>query len=265
MRKLFITTALTAVAFAGVASAQDAATAPTEAPAPAATAAPSTAPAPATAPAAAAAPATAPAGTAATSATAATDLNMRAEPQSTAPVVGVIANGDEVSVTGCIESANWCEVTYKDQKGWAYGDYLTTKVGEKIEPLYPNRQTVGVTVIETPAANPKEAPNTAVGAGTGAAVGAVVAGPVGALVGAALGGTAGNVATPEPAPEVRTYIDANPQEPVVLDGEVVVGAGVPDNVTLYEIPDQPDYRYVSINGQQVLVNPTDRRIVYVYR
>ena len=51
----------------------------------------------------------------------------------------------------------------------------------------------------------------------------------------------------------------------MLDGEVVVGAGVPDSVTLYEIPDQKDYRYVTINGQPVLVNPTDRKIVYVYR
>lgn len=96
-------------------------------------------------------------------------------------------------------------------------------------------------------------------------MGAVVGGPVGALIGAAAGGTAGNAATPEPAPEVRTYIDANPQQPVVLDGEVVVGAGVPDTVTLYDIPDQPGYKYVTINGQPVLVNPSDRRIVYIYR
>lgn len=200
-----------------------------------------------------------------TTATAATDLNLRSAPQSTASVLGVIANGDKVSVNGCIESANWCEVSYKDLKGWAYGDYLTTAVGEKVEPLYPNRQTVGVTVIEAPAEHPAEAPNTAVGAAGGAAMGAVVGGPVGALIGAAIGGTAGNAATPVPAPEVRTYIDANPRDAVVLDGEVVVGAGVPDTVTLYDIPDQPGYKYVTINGQPVLVNPADRRIVYIYR
>ena len=198
-----------------------------------------------------------------TAATAATDLNLRAEPQSTAEIVGVIASGDEVSVTGCIESANWCQVTYKDQNGWAYGDYLTTKVGEAVEPLYPNRQAVGVTVVEAPAVTPaRQAQDTAVGGATGAAVGAVIGGPVGALVGAAIGGTAANV---EPAPEIQTYITENPQEAVVLDGEVVVGAGIPESVTLYEIPDQPDYRYVVVNNQPVLVNPTDRRIVYIYR
>ena len=201
-----------------------------------------------------------------TAATAATDLNLRSEPQSTASILGVIANGDEVSVAGCIESANWCQVTYKDQTGWAYGDYLTAKVGEKIEPLYPNRQAIGVTVVEAPAVDPaRRTQDTAVGGATGAAVGAVVAGPVGALVGAAIGGSAGAAAGMEPAPEVRTYITENPHDPVVLDGEVVVGAGIPDSVTLYEIPNQPDYRYVVVNNQPVLVNPTDRRIVYIYR
>lgn len=240
MRKLLATTTLAALTLTGAASAQTAAPAATTADAPAtASAAPTTA-------------------------TAATDLNLRSGPQSTAPIVGVIANGDEVSVAGCIESANWCQVTYKDQQGWAYGDYLTAQVGNEPQPLYPNRQTVGVTVIENPAESPAEARNTAVGAAGGAAMGAVVGGPVGALVGATIGGTAGNAATPEPPPEVRTYITANPQQPVILDGEVVVGAGIPESVTLYEIPGQSDYRYVVVNDQPVLVN-AERRIVHVYR
>ena len=254
MRKLLATTTLAALTLAGAASAQTAA--PTAAPAAAAPTATATAADPA-------APAVTATG-APTTATAATDLNLRSAPQSTASVLGVIANGDEVSVTGCLEAANWCQVTYKDQQGWAYGDYLTARVGEQPQPLYPNRQTIGVTVIEAPATNPDEAPNTAVGAAGGAAMGAVVGGPVGALVGAAIGGATGNAATPKPPPEVRTYITANPQQPVVLDGEVVVGAGIPDSVTLYEIPGQPDYRYVVVNDQPVLVNQ-DRRIVYVYR
>lgn len=242
MRKLLATTTLAALTVAGAASAQTAAPAATATDAAPAVAAPAAAP---------------------TTATAATDLNLRSGPQSTAPILGVIASGDEVSVAGCIESANWCQVTYKDQQGWAYGDYLTAQVGEQPQPLYPNREAIGVTVVETPAQNPVEGQNTAVGAAGGAAMGAVVGGPVGALVGAALGGTAGNVATPEPPPEVRTYITANPQQPVILDGEVVVGAGIPESVTLYEIPGQ-SYRYVVVNDLPVLVND-ERRIVYVYR
>ena len=75
-----------------------------------------------------------------TMATAGTDLNLRSAPQSTASILGVIANGDEVSVAGCLESANWCQFTYKDQQGWAYGDYLTAQVGNEPQPLYPNRR-----------------------------------------------------------------------------------------------------------------------------
>lgn len=199
-----------------------------------------------------------------TMATAATDLNIRSGPGAMHEVTGVITSGDEVSVTGCIESANWCEITYGDKTGWAYGDYLTAKVGEEIQPLYPNRQTIGVTVIEPPPESEvKQATDTAVGGATGAAMGALIGGPAGAVVGAAIGGAAGSAA--DPAPEVQTYITANPQEPVYLEGEVVIGAGVPETVTLYDIPDQPDYKYVTINGQPVLVNPADRKIVYIYR
>lgn len=200
-----------------------------------------------------------------TAATAGTDLNLREGPGVQHPVTGTIKGGDEVSVAGCIEEANWCEVTYGDQHGWAYGDYLAAKVGEEFKPIYPNRQEIGVTVIKTPKIDEAEqGQNAAVGAGTGAAMGALVAGPLGALVGAGLGTAAGAAAT-EPTPEVTAYIDANPQEPVLLDGEVVVGAGVPDTVTLYDIPEVADYKYVTINGQPVLVNPNDRKIVYIYR
>lgn len=202
-----------------------------------------------------------------TMATAGTDLNLRAGPGVQHEVTGVIPGGDEVTVNGCIESANWCEVVHGDAKGWAYGDYLAAKVGEEFQPLYPNRQAVGVTVIEAPAVvaetEAKSDADGPVGAATGAAMGALIGGPLGAVVGAAAGGLAVEAADPDPA--VQTYVTANPQETVILDGEVVMGAGVPETVTLYEVPDFPQYRYVTVNGQTVLVNPDDRKIVYVYR
>ena len=51
---------------------------------------------------------------------------------------------------------------------------------------------------------------------------------------------------------------------MILDGEVV-GVGIPDTVTLYDIPDHPDYKYVVMNNQPVLENPADRKIVHFYR
>lgn len=240
MRNLFATTALAAMALAGAAVAQ---TATTDAPAAAPTAD----------------------AAAATMAKAGTDLNLRAGPGVQHEVVGVIPGGADVSVAGCIDAANWCQVTHDGQTGWAYGDYLAAKMGEEFQPIYPNRQQLNVAVIQYDGAEPgaaRQVADAGAGATAGAAAGALIAGPLGAVVGAAVGGAASQI--PEPAPEVRTYIEANPQPPVVLEGEVVIGAGVPETVTLYDIPEVTDYRYATINGQPVLVN-ADRQIVYIYR
>ncbi|MBU2956931.1 DUF1236 domain-containing protein [Paracoccus sp. 1_MG-2023] len=200
-----------------------------------------------------------------TTATASTDLNVRSGPGVQHEVIGAIPGGDEVNVVGCIDSANWCEVNSDEIDGWAYGDYLNVTAGDEIVSLYPNRQDVGIAVIEAPAQPDNRGQNTAVGGVGGAAMGALIGGPVGAVAGAALGSGAGAAARVEPAPEVTTYVTSNSVAPVFLEGEVVLGAGVPDTVDIYDIPQTPDYRYAQINGQTVLVDPNDRQIVYIYR
>ena len=200
-----------------------------------------------------------------TSATVSTDLNVRSGPGVQHPVIGAIMVGEDVSVLGCIDSANWCQVASGATEGWAYGDYLNVTAGDEVVSLYPNRQTVGVTIIEAPAEDSTTGQDAAVGGLGGAAMGAMIAGPVGALAGAAIGSVAGAEANPEPTPEVTTYVTSNTVEPVYLDGEVVIGAGVPDEVTLYEVPEQPTYRYAQINGQTVLINPENRTVMYIYR
>ena len=60
------------------------------------------------------------------------------------------------------------------------------------------------------------------------------------------------------------YVRSNPVDPVYLDGEVVVGAAIPEAVAVYEVP-QSEYRYVNVNGQYVLVEPEGRRVVYIAR
>lgn len=199
-----------------------------------------------------------------TMATAGTDLNVRSGPGVQHEVIGSIPSGKEATIVGCIEEANWCQVSYKDGDkaldGWAYGDYLTTKIGDKVEPIYPHRQEVGVAKVEYKAEKTGE--GAAVGSLAGAAAGALIAGPIGAAVGAMAGGVAGDVAEPNEA--VTTYVTTNKVEPIYLDGEVVMGAGIPDSVTLHEIPDS-DYRYLVVNGQTVLVEPGQRKVVYIYR
>ena len=101
---------------------------------------------------------------------------------------------------------------------------------------------------------------------TGAVAGALIGGPVGAVVGGGAGVIAGGAAGTiiDPPEQVRTYVSSNEGQPVYLDGEVVVGAGLPETVELRPIPDY-EYQYVYVNGQPVLVEPSSRKIVYVMR
>jgi uncharacterized protein YraI len=183
-----------------------------------------------------------------------TDLNLRAGPGPNYDVVGVIDNNDKANVKGCIEGSLWCEVTYNGKTGWAYSKYLAMQRGPQTVAIEQHQAELGVPVVtySGPAAS----------AAAGAVTGALVAGPVGAAVGATVGAAA--VPAIAPPPTVRTYVTEHRIDPVYLNGEVVVGAGVPETVALQPIPDyQYDYAYV--NSVPVLVQPDTRRIVYVYR
>lgn len=191
-------------------------------------------------------------------ATATTDLNIRSGPGPQFDVIGTIASSDAATVSGCIEGGKWCQVNYEGKTGWSYSEYLSAEfTGERtVVAMAP--QTAQIPVIK----NDQAATNTTVGAAGGAIAGALIAGPVGAAVGGVVGATTG--AAVSPPPTVQTYVMENRVEPVYLNGEVVVGAGVPDTVELRPVPDY-EYQYVYINGQPVLVDANTRQIVYVYR
>lgn len=199
-----------------------------------------------------------------TTAHAATELNLRAGPGPDMEIIDVIPADGEVMVEGCLESANWCKVTLNGTTGWAYGDYLTVKMAEAPEPvvLYENRAELEVeTVTYDNAAN--NAAATAAGAATAAAgAAALAAGPIGILGAAVVGAALGDSATPDE--QTITYVRENPVEPVILGGEVVVGATVPGEVELTAIPDA-EYSYLYLNGTPVLVEPEERRIVHIVR
>lgn len=122
--------------------------------------------------------------------------------------------------------------------------------------------TVVTTTTEPVETTDQNAADAAVGGTAGAVVGGLIAGPVGAAVGAAIG--AGAAASVEPTPEVRTWIVENPAPSVVYTGDVVVGATIPQDTVLVEVPETTEYRYVRLNEQDVLVDPTTYQIVYVY-
>ena len=200
---------------------------------------------------------------AALSASATTDLNLRAGPGPQYAIEGVIAAEDDVEVVGCLEGGEWCEVTYDGQSGWAYAAYLTTPVENEPVVIYQNYETVQVETVTYD--NSGDAAQNAAGVGTvGAIAGSLlVGGPAAVAAGAAIGAIAGASATPVEETTV-TYITANPVDPVYLNGEVAVGAGIPEDVVLYDVP-EAEVQYVNVNEQYVVVNPENRRIIQVIR
>ncbi len=197
------------------------------------------------------------------SATATVDLNIRSGPGPSHQVVGVIQADDSVTVDGCIEGSLWCRIAHDGNEGWVYSEYLTAEFeGERVV-ISQRREAVGVPVMPYDGGG---VTGSTVGMAGGALAGALIAGPVGAVIGGAAGAATGGVtgAVIDPPSNVRNYVRSNRIEPVYLDGEVVIGAGLPENVELRSVPDY-EYRYVYVNEVPVLVEPDTRRIVYVLR
>lgn len=192
-------------------------------------------------------------------ATATTDLNIRSGPGPQFEAIGVIGSGETATVTGCVTDSMWCEIDFNGTVGFAYSDYLTVEsqtAGEAVVLTERPPELVGVVEPDT------TANSTVTGAAGGAIAGALIGGPVGAAIGAGVGATAGVVV--DPPEEAVTYVQSNPVDPIYLEGEVVVGAQVPETVTVQTIPDY-EYSYAYINGQPVLVAPDTREIVYIVR
>jgi uncharacterized protein YraI len=189
-----------------------------------------------------------------------TDLNMRSGPGPQYDVRGVIPANQSVRVEGCTESLSWCRVNHDGRAGWVFADYLQHEVGG-------NR----VVTREAPRAQiPTVQYESTVGLGGGASAGAVggaisgalIGGPIGAVIGGVAGAAVGGAVTPPG--NVVTYVRERQTTPVFLEGEVVVGARLPANVTLQPIPDY-EYHYAYVNRQPVLVDPGTRTIVYIER
>jgi len=182
-------------------------------------------------------------------AVAVTDLNMRAGPGPQYPVVATIQSNGAVEIVGCLEAGNWCQVSWQGSQGWSYSEYLAvTEAGQQV--FVPQARTV----LDIPVVAFEGAANVA-----GAAVGAATN-----IAGAIVGGVAGLAASVITPPDhIRTYVVDNRVDPILLEGEVVVGATLPDVVTLHPIPDY-EYHYAYVNDVPVLVEPATRQIVHVY-
>ena len=172
-------------------------------------------------------------------------LNVRSGPGFQYPVVDQMAPNVPAAVTGCISNYTWCGVATGGVTGWASAEYLVTDAGGKLTNLQVSGAQLGIPIVVPEGV-----------------AGVVATPPVGAMV--AVPPTVGVVEPILPAPEVLSYVTQQAVEPVLVDGEVMVGATLPAAAPVYPIPELP-YVYSYINGQRVLVEPTARRIVYVVR
>ena len=184
---------------------------------------------------------------AATLATATTSLNIRTGPGPEYPVIGAIPDKGQATVTGCITGSLWCQITYKGRQGWAYSQYLTASAGGQT-----------IIVSQTAPAVTFAAPTSTVGSTTTVVRAPTIQGEFVAPVSAA------PLTIAPPPATVRTYVTQNPVTPVYLNGEVVEGVGLPEDVVLTPVPDY-QYNYAYLNGVPVLVEPGTRRVTYIYR
>jgi uncharacterized protein YraI len=186
------------------------------------------------------------AASAATVASAMTPLNIRSESGPQYGVIGAIPVRGQATIVGCIQGSLWCQVSFNGTQGWVYSQYL-------IATLSGRSLAVAETVGTMPAVTyqvPVETVGTAV--------------PVPAITGTLIAPPAAPPLALAPPPAVSSYVVSHPVAPVYLNGEVVEGVGLPEDVALAPVPGY-DYQYAYVNSQPVLVEPQTRRIEYIYR
>jgi uncharacterized protein YraI len=171
-------------------------------------------------------------------------LNVRSGPRFQYPVGNLQAN-TPAQITGCVTDYSWCAVALPGgATGWASAPYLVTKAEGTPKNLQGAGAELGILTI-TPV-------------NTGAAV--VATPPLGDMV--PVPASVGVVQPIAPPPNVVSYVTTQTIQPVIVDGEVMVGAAFPAAARVYPIPSSP-YVFSYVNGQRALVEPTARKIVYV--
>ena len=174
-------------------------------------------------------------------------LNVRSGTGFQFPVVNQIGANVLAQITGCVSDYSWCSVALPDgTTGWASAPYLVTKATTPPQNLQVAGASLNIPVV--------------VPTNTGSDV--VATPPVGAMIG--VPHTVGLIEPIVPPPQVITYVTRQTVAPVIVNGEVMVGAVLPTAAPAYDIPASV-YDYSYINGQRVLIEPTARKIVYVFR
>ena len=193
-----------------------------------------------------------------TVATATTDLNIRSGPGPEYPVIGHVRENQRINISGCIEGSLWCQVDQKGLQGWAYSQYMVMDSGGRRIVLTERGSEAAIPSV-TYRAPPSEVFVRPDGVVTRSRVSGAIVAPTTTVV-----SDAPVPAFSPPPAAVWNYVQSNPVDPVYLEGEVVVGAGLPQDVALSPVPDYR-YQYVYVNSQPILVDPVTRRVVHVFR
>lgn len=186
----------------------------------------------------------------------ATDLNLRAGPGPNYVIQASMPAEAQVEVEGCVEGGQWCRVTYDGQTGYAFAPYLIVTEAETMRPV------TEITTIET-VTYEDNGGDALIGGAAGATIAAAaIGGPIAIAGGVVLGSLLGSVADPEE--ETVTYVRQNPVEPLFIQGEPLIGATIPEGVTLSTVPDS-EFSYANLNGETVIISNENRSIVYIVR
>jgi uncharacterized protein YraI len=183
---------------------------------------------------------------AATLAAATTPLNIRSGPGPQYTVIGAIPARAQAAVTGCIQGSLWCQVSYNGRQGWVYSQYLMANLSGRSLAVAETIRTLPPVTYQAPIET------------TGSAA------LLPAVSGTLITPPAGDPLVISPPPAVQSYVVSHPVAPVYLNGEVVEGAGLPEDVALAPVPGY-DYQYAYVNRVPVLVQPSTRRVGYIYR
>ncbi len=164
-------------------------------------------------------------------------LHIRSGPGEQFPIVGEMRWNSHGQVDVCTPDYQWCHIATRNGIGWAAAYYLIENTAQGTETIDQFGARSGIPVM-----------------------GAEVVTMVGAVTPVPVGGALVEAVTPETY--VIEYIRATPVAAVYVNGEIIVGAVLPEEVVLYEVP-RSTHQYAVINGATVLVEPATRRIVYI--
>ena len=75
------------------------------------------------------------------------NVNLRAGPDLDYPVVTTIPAGEELSIQGCTDGWEWCDVVYGDDRGWVAGNYIQYEYNDQPVLLSSYGGAIGVPIV----------------------------------------------------------------------------------------------------------------------